>query len=206
MHFQENLIQLRKEAGYSARSFAEKLNIPYTTYLAYEKTDREPKYTLLIKIADILKVSIDDLLRRTQSHENDDIKKYTNIVLSYLNTNNINFKFCLFKITSRDVLFHILNSKNEKLLTVKVKKDYILTDLKTIKHSATWTFYRELEFSQSIMFLDAIADKLHSLSYEPTNIKNDYLDLMMKIALLKEKSYKDYTRYKKHNDYFEENK
>ena len=57
MHFQENLIQLRKEAGYSARSFAEKLNIPYTTYLAYEKTDREPKYTLLIKIADILKVN-----------------------------------------------------------------------------------------------------------------------------------------------------
>ena len=56
------------------------------------------------------------------------------------------------------------------------------------------------------MFLDAIADKLHSLSYEPNNIKNDYLDLMMKIALLKEKSYKDYTRYKKHNDYFEENK
>lgn len=63
MSFHENLIQLRKEAGYSACSFAEKLNIPYTTYLAYEKTDREPKYTLLIKIADILKVSIDELMR-----------------------------------------------------------------------------------------------------------------------------------------------
>lgn len=66
MSFKENLIKLRKEHGYSARSFAHKLNIPYTTYLAYEKTDREPKYSLLIKIADIFNSSIDDLL----GHEN----------------------------------------------------------------------------------------------------------------------------------------
>lgn len=64
MSFQENIKYYREKAGYSARSFAEKLNIPYTTYLAYEKTEREPKYSLLIKIADILNVSLDDLLGR----------------------------------------------------------------------------------------------------------------------------------------------
>ena len=71
MVFQKNLIILRKNAGYSARSFAEKLNIPYTTYLAYEKTEREPKYSLLIKIADILNVSLDDLLGRTPTNEDE---------------------------------------------------------------------------------------------------------------------------------------
>lgn len=62
MNFQENLIKLRKEHKYTARSFAKKLGIPYTTYLAYEKTDREPKYDLLIKIANLLHISTDELL------------------------------------------------------------------------------------------------------------------------------------------------
>lgn len=44
MSFQENLKSYREKAGYkSAKKFARALNIPYTTYYAYENTRREPK-------------------------------------------------------------------------------------------------------------------------------------------------------------------
>lgn len=84
MIFQKNLVTLRKNAGYSARSFADKLNIPYTTYLAYEKSDREPKYSLLIEIANLLNISIDDLLGRTPTDENYNLEKELNSLLSLL--------------------------------------------------------------------------------------------------------------------------
>lgn len=104
MNFQENLIKLRKEYKYTARSFAKKLGIPYTTYLAYEKTDREPKYDLLIKIANIFNVSLDDLLGRTPKNETERLEKYLSdalkeqyeedITLSLvdISSENINFK------------------------------------------------------------------------------------------------------------------
>lgn len=78
MSFRENLVTLRKNKGYSARSFADKLNIPYTTYLAYEKTEREPKYALLIEIANLLNVSLDELIR-PRTH------KFDKYILNLLN-------------------------------------------------------------------------------------------------------------------------
>lgn len=63
MSFQENLIHYREKAGYkSAKDFARKLGINYTTYMGYENKNREPKYSLLVKIAGLLSVSIDTLL------------------------------------------------------------------------------------------------------------------------------------------------
>ena len=41
------------------------LNISYSTYKGYESQGREPKYETLCRIADLLKVSTDDLLGRT---------------------------------------------------------------------------------------------------------------------------------------------
>ena len=63
MGFQENLIHYREKAGYkSAQDFSEKLGINYTTYMGYENKGREPKYSLLVKIARLLHVSVDNLL------------------------------------------------------------------------------------------------------------------------------------------------
>lgn len=64
MSFQENLRHYREQAGYkTAKEFADILNIPYNTYTAYENQKREPKIDMLIKIADLLQVSTDDLLQ-----------------------------------------------------------------------------------------------------------------------------------------------
>lgn len=63
MSFQENLRFYREKAGYtSAKDFSKALNIPYNTYAGYESQYREPKYETLIKIADLLNVSTDELL------------------------------------------------------------------------------------------------------------------------------------------------
>lgn len=46
----------------SAKEFAKVLDIEYSTYMGYENRGREPKYEVLIKIADTLDVSPDELL------------------------------------------------------------------------------------------------------------------------------------------------
>lgn len=71
MDFHKNLKMYREKLNISARSFAKKLNIPYTTYLAYETTNREPKFATLMKIATALNVSIDDLLGYNKEDKDD---------------------------------------------------------------------------------------------------------------------------------------
>ena len=64
MTFQEHLKHYREAAGYeSAKDFANKLGIKYTTYLAYESQEgREPKYEVLCRIAEALNVTPNKLL------------------------------------------------------------------------------------------------------------------------------------------------
>lgn len=59
---------LREQRGISMRKVAEEIGIPYTTYVNYEKGDREPNSEMLIVLANYFKVSIDYLLGRTDSH------------------------------------------------------------------------------------------------------------------------------------------
>lgn len=74
MSFQEKLRYYREKAGYKqAKEFAEKLGIPYSTYAGYEVKSREPKYETLIKIADLLNVSLDELLGRNEQYTNENI-------------------------------------------------------------------------------------------------------------------------------------
>ena len=108
MSFQENLKYYREKAGYKqAKDFAQILNIPYSTYVGYESKNREPKYEMLCKIADLLEVSTDDLLGRTSNilgnNEDENLQKeLTNILLSidylYINLNSINEYQILFDI------------------------------------------------------------------------------------------------------------
>ena len=54
--------QLREEKGWNMRETARMLGIPYTTYISYEKGDREPNSEMLIKFADFFNVSVDYLI------------------------------------------------------------------------------------------------------------------------------------------------
>lgn len=60
--FGKRLAKLRKEAGYSQRSFAKKIGISNRMVAYYEaQTDRAPVH-LMSKITKILKISADELL------------------------------------------------------------------------------------------------------------------------------------------------
>ena len=56
--------ELRSRTGLSMRQVAIDLGIPYTTYISYEKGDREPNSEMLIKLADFFDCSIDYLVGR----------------------------------------------------------------------------------------------------------------------------------------------
>lgn len=67
------LKQLRTEKGWNMRETARALGIPYTTYISYEKGDREPNSEMLIKFADFFHVSIDYLIGMDRKDETDPV-------------------------------------------------------------------------------------------------------------------------------------
>lgn len=71
MEFKEQLRYYREQRGYSADELAKLIGVSYTTLKGYENAGREPKYNILIKIANVLKVSLDDLLGRTPINEDE---------------------------------------------------------------------------------------------------------------------------------------
>lgn len=71
MGFKENLKYFRKKAGLSASEAAQKLNIPFNTYRNYEGTQgSEPSYSDLIRIANLLHVTTDQLLGNVNDGDN----------------------------------------------------------------------------------------------------------------------------------------
>ena len=63
MSFSENLKKYREQAGFkTAKDFSNHLGIPYNYYIGYESSGIQPRFELLCKISQALKVSIDTLL------------------------------------------------------------------------------------------------------------------------------------------------
>ena len=59
----EKLKEYREKAGYNTvKAFTKELDIPYTTYLDYEKGLKEPSSKNIVKIADKLGITTDELL------------------------------------------------------------------------------------------------------------------------------------------------
>lgn len=58
----ENLKIIRKNSNLTQAEVAKKLDIPNTTYATYEQNKATPSVSMLIKIADFFKCSIDYLL------------------------------------------------------------------------------------------------------------------------------------------------
>lgn len=58
------LKQLREAKGLNMREAARLLSLPYTTYVNYEKGQREPTSELLIHLADFFETSVDYLVGR----------------------------------------------------------------------------------------------------------------------------------------------
>ena len=63
------LSDLRIERNLKMTEMARELNIPYTTYVGYEKGEREPDSETLVKLANHFGVSIDYLVGRTENRK-----------------------------------------------------------------------------------------------------------------------------------------
>ncbi len=66
------LKELRTEKKISMAQIARDLNIPYTTYVNYEKEEREPNSEMLIKLANYFNVSIDYIIGRSSDRKDSD--------------------------------------------------------------------------------------------------------------------------------------
>lgn len=64
--FSTRLNQTRKSKGITAQQMADLLYINIRSYRAYESANRMPNLNMLVRIADILDVSIDYLLGRDE--------------------------------------------------------------------------------------------------------------------------------------------
>ena len=67
--FNERLKETRTKKGLKGREMAELLGVSYSTYSKYESTERKPDIDMLARIADVLAVSNDYLLGRTNRPE-----------------------------------------------------------------------------------------------------------------------------------------
>ena len=62
MDFKDNLKKIRELSGFTRVEMANQLNMTPAAYGAYELGKREPKFTKLCEIAELLHTSIDELL------------------------------------------------------------------------------------------------------------------------------------------------
>lgn len=65
--FNKNLKLYREQQGYTANKMADLIGIARNTYIAYETKEREPSFFILIKMANILNVTTDELLGNKQT-------------------------------------------------------------------------------------------------------------------------------------------
>lgn len=67
------LKDLREEKGLNMRQAAKALDMPYTTYISYEKGDREPNSEMLISLAGFFNCSVDYLIGRDENRINEEV-------------------------------------------------------------------------------------------------------------------------------------
>ncbi len=76
--FDDRLKKLRQEKNLNMKQMSRLLGIPYTTYIGYEKNEREPNSEMLGVLADFFNCSVDYLLGRGAYRSDRSISNETN--------------------------------------------------------------------------------------------------------------------------------
>lgn len=139
MNLDKNLRYYREQAGYkTAKEFADILNIPYNTYTAYENQKREPKLEMLIKIADLLNISLDDLVGRTPTNEDEQLKitinkllkqnnekelyKFDHLEIDKIQNNFFDYYIVLKEISKNNIIFQFINDVSNQKYELTINK------------------------------------------------------------------------------------
>ncbi len=126
--FADRLRAARDKAGYTGKEFASLLNIKYETYIGYENKGREPKYDTLIKIADKLNITTDELLgvHPPDKTINGDIEKPLTDMLGILQKDTANYRGDKFDERDREELtsrIHDFAKRAETLSSLHIFDD-----------------------------------------------------------------------------------
>ena len=78
--FDDRLKKLRLEKNLNMKQTAQQLNIPYTTYVGYEKNEREPNSEVLIMLADFFNCSVDYLVGRSNERVDESVLDKVNCI------------------------------------------------------------------------------------------------------------------------------
>lgn len=120
MEFKDILKSYRLKSGMTKAEFSRKLGIDsYSTYNNYEVGSSEPKIDMLIKIADLLNISLDNLVGRTPANEDEQLKKEINDLL------NIQ-EFKLKSIDKNSILFDMYPYNATMIVNKSAMIDYFL--------------------------------------------------------------------------------
>lgn len=186
MAFQENLRHFRGKAGYTAKEFAAKLGLKYSTYAAYENQGSEPKYDMLCKIADALNTSTDDLLGR---EDGDPYEYCKNLIKSF------EYEYMNVEEKSNDVIC-VSDSCGEmcQFQSKKAFVDHVLAWEKSFSLDENYKIYFNLHMYHSMTqlsenqqrhnnLLQYIKDSLDEITKDaPTNTKKQ-LQVILTTAL-----------------------
>lgn len=132
MEFKDILKSYRLKSGMTKAEFSRKLGIDsYSTYNNYEVGSSEPKIDMLIKIADLLNISLDDLVGRTPADEDERLKKTINDLLVLVNK-KLGIDYKAIKINDTNIIFANLSSEDKFEFAInKNELISIINDMKT---------------------------------------------------------------------------
>lgn len=126
MSFQENLKYYREKAGYkTAKEMADILELPYNTYAGYESKNREPKFELLCKIADLLHISTDELLGHNVKPISEDerlIKDIDNLLSEF----EPKYLLDKYDIHKNDITFYIYGDDGRYICSTEIDKHELI--------------------------------------------------------------------------------
>lgn len=132
--FKDNLKKIRESKGLTQKEVADKLGIFVQSYSRYENTDQEPKLNRVVEIANILNVSLDELVFGINNSDDD-------------------------KPTSANILKKYANLKGYIL---DFEKDYVVFGLKQLSVEGSFDLFEELdqemERTLKIFFRDCVRD------------------------------------------------
>ncbi|MEF2629864.1 helix-turn-helix transcriptional regulator [Megamonas funiformis] len=184
MEFKDILKSYRLKSGMTKAEFSRKLGIDsYSTYNNYEVGSSEPKIDMLIKIADLLNISLDDLVGRTPTNEDEKIKelfalKNGDIDILSINLNNIKKDCVLFDIylydnknISADKKKGLIKeNKNRKLVNksiMSIDKVEFIKLLKDLREQAMNEYFHNVK-----IFLHDFYHNAYIIKLNPNNIEN----------------------------------
>lgn len=171
MDFKDNLKKIRELSGFTRVEMANQLNMTPAAYGAYELGKREPKFTKLCEIAEILHTSIDELLGYVpQNNANRIFNQYRDIGASV--SKSITDKGFIVRVgrnrywieSEADLAIVYDKAMKDEALIKDVKRmkaialemalfKYRKVGVKSVRimeHSADYSFAGEIEFSSPI--------------------------------------------------------